>query len=140
MATRLRVYASTETHTWIQKAADLFGIGTDAIRWIAVDEQQRMDVAALDRQIAADVANGELPFLVVGTAGSVGTGVVDPLAEMARVCRRHHVWFHVDGAYGALAAQVEGAPEACWLSATQIPWRSIRTSGYTRRSKPAAPS
>jgi aromatic-L-amino-acid decarboxylase len=112
MATRLRVYASTETHTWIQKAADLFGVGTDAIRWIAVDEQQRMDVAALDRQIAADVAHGELPFLVVGTAGSVGTGVVDPLAEMARVCRRHHVWFHVDGAYGALAARVPGAPES----------------------------
>ena len=112
MATRLRVYASTETHTWIQKAADLFGLGTDAIRWIAVDEEQRMDVTALDQQIAADVANGELPFLVVGTAGSVGTGVVDPLAEIAHVCRRHHVWFHVDGAYGALAARVPGAPES----------------------------
>jgi aromatic-L-amino-acid/L-tryptophan decarboxylase len=108
----LRVYASTETHTWIQKAADLFGLGTDAIRWIAVDEQQRIDVAALDAQIAADAANGERPFLVVGTAGSVGTGVVDPLGEIAQVCRRHHVWFHVDGAYGAFAARVPGAPES----------------------------
>jgi aromatic-L-amino-acid/L-tryptophan decarboxylase len=112
MAARLRVYASAETHTWIQKAADLFGLGTDAIRWIAVDDQQRMDVAELDAQIAADTANGELAFLVVGTAGSVGTGVVDPLAEIAGVCRRHRVWFHVDGAYGALAARVPGAPES----------------------------
>ena len=107
----LRVYASTETHTWIQKAADLFGLGTDAIRWIAVDDQQRMDVSALDAQLAADAAAGDLPFLVVGTAGSVGTGVVDPLAEIAQVCKRHRVWFHVDGAYGALAARVPGAPE-----------------------------
>jgi glutamate/tyrosine decarboxylase-like PLP-dependent enzyme len=110
MQAPLRVYASTETHTWIQKAADLFGLGTDAIRWIPTDEQQRMDSAALERQILADRKSGELPFLVVGTAGSVSTGVVDPLAEIGLVCRRHDVWFHVDGAYGALAARVPGAP------------------------------
>jgi aromatic-L-amino-acid decarboxylase len=109
---QLRVYASTETHTWIQKAADLFGLGTDAIRWVPTDDQQQMDTAALEHQIVADAGNGELPFLVVGTAGSVGTGVVDPLAEIAAVCRRHGVWFHVDGAYGAFAAQVPGAPES----------------------------
>ena len=107
----LHVYASTETHTWIQKAADLFGLGTDAIRWIDVDAEQRMDVAALDRQIVADREAGALPFLAVGTAGTVSTGVVDPLAEIAAVCRRHDVWFHVDGAYGALAARVPGAPD-----------------------------
>ena len=111
MERQLRVYASTETHTWIQKAADLFGLGTDAIRWIAVDDNQRMDTAALERQIEADRQSGELPFLVVGTAGSVSTGVVDPLAEIAVICRRHDVWFHVDGAYGALAARVPGAPD-----------------------------
>jgi aromatic-L-amino-acid/L-tryptophan decarboxylase len=109
---RLRVYASAETHTWLQKAADLFGIGTDAIRWIATDAQQRMDVAALERQIVADEANGERPFLVVGTAGTVSTGAIDPLAEIAAVCRRHAVWFHVDGAYGAFAARVPGAPDS----------------------------
>jgi aromatic-L-amino-acid/L-tryptophan decarboxylase len=109
-AAPLCVYASTETHTWIQKAADLFGVGTDAIRWIPVDGEQRMDAAALDAQIAADKRNGALPLLVVGTAGTVGTGAVDPLAEIARVCRSHHVWFHVDGAYGAMAAGVPGAP------------------------------
>ena len=107
----LRVYASSETHTWIQKAADLFGLGTDAIRWIPTDADQRMDVASLERQIVADRTNGDIPVLVVGTAGSVGTGVVDPLEAIAVCCRRHDVWFHVDGAYGALAARVPGAPE-----------------------------
>jgi glutamate/tyrosine decarboxylase-like PLP-dependent enzyme len=108
----LRVYASTEAHTWIQKAADLFGLGTDAIRWVPTDAQHRMNVVALEQQIVDDRNIGELPFLVVGTAGSVSTGAVDPLAEIAVVCRRHDVWFHVDGAYGALAARVPGAPES----------------------------
>ncbi len=106
----MRVYASSETHTWIQKAADLFGLGTDAIRWIPVDEQQRRDVAALERQIVADRNAGNVPMLVAGTAGTVSTGAVDPLVEIAAICRRHDVWFHVDGAYGALAARVPGAP------------------------------
>jgi glutamate/tyrosine decarboxylase-like PLP-dependent enzyme len=109
-AAPLRVYASTETHTWIQKAADLFGLGTDAIRWIDADAEQRMDVAALERQISLDVDAGDQPFLVVGTAGTVSTGAVDPLPQIAEVCRRHRVWFHVDGAYGAVAAHVSGAP------------------------------
>jgi glutamate/tyrosine decarboxylase-like PLP-dependent enzyme len=107
-----RVYASKETHTWINKAADMFGLGTDAIRWIDVDAEQRIDVAALKQQIVADRTNGDLPFLVVGTAGTVSTGVVDPLADIAAVCRRHDIWFHVDGAYGALAARVPGAPDS----------------------------
>ena len=107
---RLIVYASTETHTWIQKAADLFGLGTDAIRWIAVDGHQRMNTAELRRQIEADRARGERPFLVIGTAGSVSTGAVDPLPEIGAICREHDLWFHVDGAYGALAAAVPGAP------------------------------
>jgi aromatic-L-amino-acid decarboxylase len=107
----LRVYASAETHTWIQKAADLFGLGTDAIRWVPVDAQQRMDVAALERTIVADQAHGDMPMLVVGTAGSVSTGAIDPLREIADLCRRHQVWFHVDGAYGGLAARVPGAPD-----------------------------
>ena len=106
----LLVYASTETHTWIQKAADLFGLGTDAIRWIATDDEQRMDPSALRRQIEQDLRLGHQPFLVVGTAGSVSTGAVDPLPEIAAICREHELWFHVDGAYGALAAQVPGSP------------------------------
>src|SRR5262249_22355640 len=109
---RLLAYASTETHTWLQKAADLFGFGSDAIRWISVDAGLRMNSTALEEQIDQDLARGDLPFLVVGTAGSVSTGAVDPLPEIAAICRARKLWFHVDGAYGALAAQVPGAPES----------------------------
>jgi len=106
----LVAYVSTETHTWIQKAADMSGLGTDAIRWIRADDGQRMDVQALRRQIEDDIRLGHRPFLVVGTAGTISTGVVDPLSEIAAVCREHRLWFHVDGAYGAVAAQAPGAP------------------------------
>jgi glutamate/tyrosine decarboxylase-like PLP-dependent enzyme len=108
---RLRVYGSVETHTWIQKAADLSGLGTASIRWIATDAKLRMDVAALRRQIEADIAAGEVPLLVVGTAGSVSTGAVDPLPEISALCREYGVWFHVDGAYGGFAAAVPQAPD-----------------------------
>ena len=108
---RLRVYASVETHTWIQKAADLSGLGAESIRWIPTDERLRMDVAALERQLTADRAAGEVPCLVVGTAGSVSTGAVDPLPEIARLCKAHSVWFHVDGAYGGFAAGLPEAPD-----------------------------
>jgi aromatic-L-amino-acid decarboxylase len=103
-ARRLRVYTSSETHTWIQKATDMFGLGTDAIRWIPVDEQLRMDTTALRNQIQADIEAGDLPFLVIGTAGTVSTGAVDPLPDIASICREYDLWFHVDGAYGAFAA------------------------------------
>ena len=109
---RLRAYASTETHTWLQKAADMSGLGTDAIGWIPVDGRQRMNAAALEAQIDQDIARGHLPFLVVGTAGSVSTGAVDPLPELAAICRARNLWFHVDGAYGGLAALAPGAPES----------------------------
>jgi glutamate/tyrosine decarboxylase-like PLP-dependent enzyme len=106
----LLVYTSAETHGWVKKAADMFGLGTDSIRWIGTDDAQRMDVALLRRRIEEDLRTGHQPFLVVGTAGSVGTGAVDPLPEIAALCREHELWFHVDGAYGALAAQAAGSP------------------------------
>ncbi len=109
-AGRLRVYASAETHTWIQKAADLSGLGTASIRWIPTDTELRMDVAALVRQIDADRNTGDVPCLVVGTAGTVSTGAVDPLPEIGAVCRDKGIWFHVDGAYGGFAAAVPEAP------------------------------
>jgi aromatic-L-amino-acid decarboxylase len=108
---RLRVYASVETHTWIQKATDLAGLGTTAIRWIPTDAGLRMDVDALRRQIDADVVAGDVPCLVVGTAGSVSTGAVDPLPAISAVCKAYGVWFHVDGAYGGFAAAVPGISE-----------------------------
>jgi glutamate/tyrosine decarboxylase-like PLP-dependent enzyme len=107
---RLRAYASAETHTWIYKAADLAGLGTDSVRFIATGDDLRMNMAELERAIAADRAAGDLPFLVVGTAGSVSTGVVDDLPAIAALCRREKIWFHVDGAYGGLAAAAEDAP------------------------------
>ena len=107
---RLLAYASTETHTWLHKAADLFGHGTDAIRWIPVGRDARADVSALRRQIAEDRKQGQRPFLLVGNAGTVSTGAVDPLAEMAAIAREHGLWFHADGAYGAFAVLSDDAP------------------------------
>jgi glutamate/tyrosine decarboxylase-like PLP-dependent enzyme len=108
---QLTVYASAETHTWVQKATDLAGLGTASIRWIPTRDDLRMDVARLEHQIDADVAEGRVPLMVIGTAGSVSTGAVDPLVEMGRVCRDRGIWFHVDGAYGGVAAAAEGVPE-----------------------------
>jgi aromatic-L-amino-acid/L-tryptophan decarboxylase len=110
-ARQLRVYGSAGTHTWIQKAVDLSGMGTACIRWIGTDERGRIDVEALERQIRADVAQGDVPMLVVGTAGSVATGAVDPLPALRDLCDLHGLWLHVDGAYGAFAAAAPGAPE-----------------------------
>lgn len=106
----LRVYGSAETHTWIHKAVDLAGMGTDAIRWIPTDDNLRMDVARLVEALNEDRAAGFRPMLVVGTAGSVSTGAVDPLFEIADVCREAGVWFHVDGAYGGFAAAIPDGP------------------------------
>lgn len=108
-ADRLRVYASVETHTWLQKATDLAGLGTDSIRWLPTDERLRMDVAALREAVERDRAAGDRPAMVVGTAGSVSTGAVDPLVEIAELCREAGIWFHVDGAYGGFAAALPDA-------------------------------
>ncbi|MCG6923788.1 MAG: aspartate aminotransferase family protein, partial [Acidobacteria bacterium] len=107
---RLLVYASTETHTWIQKAADLFGHGTECIRWVPVRPDLTMDVEALLGRLDEDRAEGHRPFLLVGNAGTVSTGAVDPLPRLAAIARENDLWFHVDGAYGALAVLSEEAP------------------------------
>ena len=106
---RLTVYASRETHTWLQKTTDVSGLGTDSLRWIATDNQQRMDLSDLRKKIDADRAADCVPFLVVGTAGTVSTGAVDPLQDIAELCTEQDLWVHVDGAYGALGAAL---PEA----------------------------
>lgn len=108
---RMTVYASSETHTWVQKAADLSGLGTQSIRWIPADRDFRMDLSELRRAIEADRAAGHLPFLVVGSAGTVSTGAVDPLPALAEIAQEHGLWFHVDGAYGAPAAALPDAGE-----------------------------
>ena len=106
-----RFYCSREIQHWIQKAADLSGFGTDSIRLIDTDTELRMDTAKLEAAIEEDVAAGHLPLLVVGTAGSVSTGAIDPLARIAEICRARAIWFHVDGAYGAPAACLPDASE-----------------------------
>jgi len=107
---RLLVYASTETHTWLQKAADLFGHGTASIRWVPVHKDLTIDVEALLGQIEKDRSEGNRPFLLVGNAGTVSTGAVDPLPRLAAIAREQDLWLHVDGAYGALAVLSEEAP------------------------------
>ncbi len=114
---RLRAYCSSETHTWIQKAADLSGLGTETIRWIPVDSDMRIDIAALRAQVNADIAVGDTPFLVAGNAGTVGAGAIDPLPQLAALCKEFDLWFHVDGAYGGLAAVLpDGPPDLAGLS------------------------
>ena len=82
---------------------DIAGLGINALRTIPVNEQYQMDIAALARAITADRSAGLTPFLVVGTAGTVDVGAIDNLAALADIAERENVWFHVDGAYGALA-------------------------------------
>ena len=107
---KLCLYASAETHTWVQKAADLFGLGTAAIRWIGTDEGLRLDMEQLRRAVEEDRVAGHQPFLLVGAAGTVTTGAVDPLLAMADFAQAEGLWFHVDGAYGAPAVVAETAP------------------------------
>lgn len=101
---QLVMYCSKATHTWIEKAAVFFGIGTDNIRWIEQDEKLQMRVDLLEQIIMADRKAGCAPFLVIANAGDVSTGVVDDLKAIAIVCKTHDLWFHVDGAYGMPAA------------------------------------
>jgi len=103
---KMLIYCSTGTHTWINKAADLLGFGTNNIRWINTNENEEMDTEMLEEQIQLDKEQGYFPFIVVGTAGSVSTGAIDPLEKIAFICKSHGLWFHVDGAYGAPAVIV----------------------------------
>ena len=100
---RLAAYASAAAHGCIGKAMDIAGIGSGSLRLIPVDQRQRIHLSALEQAIAEDRRAGLTPFLVVGTAGTVDTGAVDDLEALAALCRRERLWFHVDGAYGALA-------------------------------------
>jgi len=97
----ITVYASDEVHMSIAKAADILGFGRDHVRAVQTDEQQRIDVVDLRARIETDLKEGFRPFCVVASAGTVNTGVVDTLKEVAAVAREFDLWFHVDGAYGA---------------------------------------
>jgi aromatic-L-amino-acid/L-tryptophan decarboxylase len=98
----LTAYTSTAAHGCIAKAMDLAGFGSDALRCIEVDRSHRIDVVALRARITSDRNAGLKPFLVVGSAGTVDIGAIDDLAALSALCREQGLWFHVDGAYGAL--------------------------------------
>ena len=99
---QLLIYCSVETHSCIQKAAEIIGLGTDAVRKIGVNERFELDVQLLKAQLEEDLQVGFLPFCLVGTAGTVNTGAIDPMVELLEISRAYGLWFHVDGAYGAL--------------------------------------
>lgn len=101
---KLVAYCSKTTHTWIEKAAILFGHGSKSIRWIETDSENKMDNEQLERTIKKDLKEGFKPFMIVGTAGDVSTGVVDNLQAIGAICKTYDLWFHIDGAYGIPAA------------------------------------
>ena len=101
---RMRLYASSEVHFATRKAVAMLGIGTGNLRIVATDSNLRMDPADLDRLVREDLAAGYLPFCVVASAGTAGTGAMDPIGAVADVAKAHNLWLHVDAAYGGFAA------------------------------------
>jgi aromatic-L-amino-acid decarboxylase len=125
----LVLYCSKTTHTWIEKAAVLFGHGSKSIRWIPTHPNNKMNNELLEQAIKDDVKNGMKPFLVIGTAGDVSTGVVDVLSSIAAICKAYDLWFHIDGAYGIPAAGIsdfrklfEGLQEADSIALDPHKW------------------
>jgi len=105
---RLTAYTSTAAHGCIPGAMDISGLGTAALRMIPTDSEGRIELRALADSIEQDRADGCVPFLIIGTAGTVDIGAIDDLAGLAAICQRERLWFHVDGAFGALAALSPG--------------------------------
>ncbi len=100
---QMTVYASTQTHSSNYKAIEQLGIGKDWMRFIPVDEHYQMDIQALEAAIAADKAAGYHPICIIGNAATTNTGAFDDLTALADIAEREDIWFHVDGAFGALA-------------------------------------
>ena len=126
---RLVVYQGGQTHGCHQKAIELLGIGSENLRTVAQDGELRMVPAALDSAIERDIQDGCTPLAVIASAGTVNTGAIDPLDEIAAVCARRNVWLHVDGAYGApailtgkYAAQLAGISRADSLALDPHKW------------------
>jgi aromatic-L-amino-acid decarboxylase len=103
---RLRLYCSDHTHSSIEKAAIILGVGQEGVRKIPTDAEFRMKPDQLAAAIAEDKKNGWLPFAVVATVGTTSTTSIDPVPAIADICQREKLWLHVDGAYGGMAAIV----------------------------------
>ncbi len=106
MPLQMVMYASTETHSCIQKAAEVCGLGSEAVHKVRVNADFQMDMGHLKELISEDRQHGFAPFCIVGNAGTVNTGAIDPLDEIREVCQAENLWFHIDGAFGALAKLV----------------------------------
>jgi len=126
------VYLTKEAHHGYNKIAHMTGLGRRALRTVGVDDHLKMDIAQLEKQIAVDRSNGFAPFLIVGTAGTTAAGVIDPLPEIARVCRREGLWFHVDAAWGGsailsprLRQHLTGIDEADSITCDAHKWLSV---------------
>jgi aromatic-L-amino-acid decarboxylase len=129
---RLTLYMSSEAHTTLYKAAELLGLGAESVRVIPAGPDFRMDMRALRAAITEDRAAGLRPFCVIGSAGTVSTGAIDPLDGIAELCAQEGLWFHVDGAYGAVgvldprvAEQYAGMERADSLALDPHKWLSV---------------
>jgi len=109
-----RIYTSDQAHSSVEKGAIAIGIGEDNIQRLPTDAEFRMNVSALREMIESDLRNSFKPLAVVATVGTTSTASVDPIPEIARICREHKMWLHIDGAYGAGLALL---PECNWVSA-----------------------
>lgn len=102
----LVLYCSAETHSCVQKAVELIGLGTESIRKISVDENYKIRTDALIAAVEKDLSEGYTPFCIVGNAGTVNTGAIDPLDDLLAISKKYSLWLHIDGAFGALAKLV----------------------------------
>ena len=152
---RLTAYTSTAAHGCITRAMDIAGFGSDALRCVGVDRSHRIDVAALRERIAQDRNAGLKPFLVVGSAGTVDIGAIDDLQALSALCREQGIWFHVDGAFGALgilspalAPRLDGIEDADSIALDfhkwgQVPYDAgflLVRDGHRHRDAFAAPA
>lgn len=107
----MTVYVSREGHSSFDKAMDMLGLGKNYLRKIPVDDDMRIDIDRLENKIRSDKNSGVHPICVIGVAGTTNTGAVDNLEQLAEVCERHDLWYHIDAAYGGPAAKVEGVSD-----------------------------
>jgi aromatic-L-amino-acid/L-tryptophan decarboxylase len=99
---QLTIYGSSETHNCVIKGAEITGIGSDYFRKVPVDRSYRIRIDVLEQMIADDRKAGHAPFCIVGNAGTVNTGAIDDLSALSEIAKRENIWFHVDGAFGAV--------------------------------------
>lgn len=109
-ARKLRIYATREAHSWLEKSVPMLGFRRSAIHYVGTDGASRMHVESLVRAIEEDKRDGYEPWCVVATTGTTGIGAIDPIVEIEPIAREHGMWLHVDAAYGGLAAASSTAP------------------------------